>query len=89
MARYLDVIEWRPNDPTALVGRVPEEGPADIRMGAQLIVRESQAAIFYRDGQAMDTFRAGRHTLSTANSPILTEFTTWSFLTQGQKMGAH
>lgn len=74
MARYLDVIEWRPNDPTALVGRVPEEGPADIRMGAQLIVRESQAAIFYRDGQAMDTFRAGRHTLSTANIPILTEF---------------
>ena len=74
MARYLDVIEWRPNDPTALVGRVPEEGPADIRMGAQLIVRESQAAIFYRDGQAMDTFKAGRHTLSTANIPILTEF---------------
>ncbi|MGM9992523.1 MAG: SPFH domain-containing protein [Candidatus Bruticola sp.] len=74
MARYLDVIDWRPTDPTALVGRVPEDGPADIRMGAQLIVRESQSAIFYRDGQAMDTFKAGRHTLSTANIPILTEF---------------
>ncbi|MBQ7530030.1 SPFH domain-containing protein [bacterium] len=74
MARYLDVIEWRPSDPTALVGRVPESGPADIRMGAQLIVRESQSAIFYRDGQALDVFGAGRHTLSTANIPLLTEF---------------
>lgn len=74
MARVLDVIEWRPSDPTALVGRVPESGPADIRMGAQLIVRESQSAIFYRDGQALDVFGAGRHTLSTANIPLLTEF---------------
>ncbi|MCR4784726.1 MAG: SPFH domain-containing protein [bacterium] len=74
MARYLDVIEWRPTDPNALVGRVPESGPADIRMGAQLIVRQSQSAIFYRDGQAMDVFGPGRHTLSTANIPVLTEF---------------
>lgn len=73
MARYLDVIEWRPSDPDALVGRVPESGPADIRMGAQLIVRESQSAIFYRDGAALDTFGPGRHTLTTGNIPLLTE----------------
>lgn len=74
MARYIDVIEWRPSDPAALVGRVPESGPADIRMGAQLIVRESQSAIFYRDGQAMDVFGPGRHALSTGNIPLLTEY---------------
>lgn len=74
MARYIDVIEWRPTDPTALVGRVPESGPADIRFGAQLIVRESQAAVFYRDGQSMDVFGPGRHTLSTANIPIISEW---------------
>lgn len=72
--RLTDVIEWRPTDPTALVGRVPEQGPADIRFGAQLIVRESQCAIFYRDGQCMDTFGPGRHTLSTANLPVVSGF---------------
>jgi membrane protease subunit (stomatin/prohibitin family) len=36
-------------------------------------VRESQAAIFFRDGRALDTFGAGRHTLSTPNIPLLTK----------------
>lgn len=71
MARVLDVIEWRPTDPTALVGRVPETGPADIRFGSQLIVRENQSAVFFRDGQALDVFGPGRHTLETANLPII------------------
>ena len=74
MARVLDTIEWRPSDPEALVGRVPESGPADIRMGSQLIVRENQAAVFYRDGQALDVFGPGRHTLTTANIPLVSEF---------------
>ncbi|MBQ7567832.1 SPFH domain-containing protein [bacterium] len=74
MARYIDVIEWRPTDPSALVGRVPEDGPGDIRFGAQLIVRESQSAVFFRDGQSMDVFGPGRHTLSTANLPVVSEW---------------
>lgn len=74
MAKLLDVIEWRPDDPNALVGRVPESGPADIKFGAQLIVYESQSAVFFRDGKAMDTFGPGRHTLSTANVPLLSEW---------------
>ena len=74
MARYLDVIEWRPTDPSALVGRVPESGPADIRFGAQLIVRESQAAVFFRDGQSMDVFGPGRQTVATADIPIVAEW---------------
>jgi membrane protease subunit (stomatin/prohibitin family) len=60
-------------DPTGdnIVLRFPETGDADIKLGAQLIVRESQMAIFYRGGQALDTFPPGRHTLSTANLPLL------------------
>lgn len=60
-------------DPTGdnIVLRFPETGDADIKLGAQLIVRESQVAIFYRGGQALDIFMPGRHTLSTANLPLL------------------
>lgn len=72
--RLLDVIEWVPADPSAIVGKVPESGQADIRVGAQLIVRETQCAVFFRDGKALDVFGPGRHTLTTANVPILSEF---------------
>jgi excisionase family DNA binding protein len=41
-------------------------------MGAQLIVHQGQAAVFYRDGKSLDTFGPGRHTLTTANIPLLT-----------------
>ena len=67
----IEVIDVQ--DPTgdSIVIRFPETGDADIKLGAQLVVRESQVAIFYRGGQALDTFGPGRHTLSTANLPLL------------------
>lgn len=43
----------------------------DFNLGSQLIVHESQEAIFFRDGQALDLFGAGRYTLTTQNLPIL------------------
>jgi excisionase family DNA binding protein len=46
----------------------------DYRIGSQLIVREAQTAVFFRDGKALDTFGPGRHTLTTANIPLLTGF---------------
>lgn len=67
----LDMIEFL--DPTGqqIVHRVPESGSGEFRLGSQLVVRESQAAVFFRDGKALDTFGPGRHTLSTANIPLL------------------
>lgn len=45
----------------------------DFNAGTQLIVHESQEAIFFKDGQALDLFGAGRYTLATQNLPILQE----------------
>lgn len=55
-----------------IVQRVPENGEGRIKMGAQLIVHQGQSAVFYRDGKSLDVFEPGRHTLTTANIPILT-----------------
>jgi excisionase family DNA binding protein len=54
-----------------IVHRFPEAGIGDYRIGSQVIVREAQAAVFFRDGNALDVFRAGRHTITTANIPLL------------------
>ena len=67
----MDVIQYQ--DPTGdtMVSRWPANGTAAIRLGSQLIVEESQQAVFFRDGKALDTFGPGRHTLATQNVPIL------------------
>ena len=67
----MQVIEY--HDPTGqtMVARYPSQGTSAIRLGSQLIVEESQQAVFFRDGKALDTFGPGRHTLATQNVPIL------------------
>ncbi len=72
MARIFDVVEYPSEMTDEVVHRFPEVGVADLRMGSQVIVRESQRAVFYRDGQALDSFGPGRHTITTLNVPILT-----------------
>ncbi|GAB4390585.1 MAG: SPFH domain-containing protein [Thermodesulfovibrionales bacterium] len=68
---FLEVIEWFDQTGRDLVQRIPEEGSGEIKLGAQLIVRDSQAAVFFYHGKAVDAFGPGRHTLTTANIPIL------------------
>ena len=67
----MDVIQY--HDPTGetMVARWPADGTAAIRLGSQLIVEESQQAVFFRDGKALDTFGPGRHTLATENIPVI------------------
>lgn len=71
MARIFDVIEYPNEMRNEIVHRFPETGSGDFRIGSQVIVRESQTAVFYRDGHALDTFDPGRHTITTANIPLL------------------
>jgi excisionase family DNA binding protein len=71
MARIIDVIEAPDQQRNQMVVRVPESGAGDFRLGSAVIVRESQAAVFYRDGKALDVFGAGRHQITTANLPLL------------------
>ncbi|MGD2142871.1 MAG: SPFH domain-containing protein [Anaerolineae bacterium] len=71
MARVFDIIEFVDETGDEMVHRIPERGSGDFRIGSQLIVRESQAAAFFRDGQALDTFGPGRHTITTANIPLV------------------
>lgn len=67
----LEVIDFIDQSNQSLIARVPEAGTAAIQYGAQLIVQQSQEAIFFRDGRAMDSFGPGRYTLTTANLPII------------------
>lgn len=74
MARIFDVIEYTDEMRDEIVHRFPETGYGDFRIGSQVIVRESQNAVFFRDGNALDVFGPGRHTIATANIPGVINF---------------
>jgi len=80
-AIFLEVIEWFDKTGREIVKRIPEKGSGDIKFGAQLTVRESQAGVFFYKGKACDAFGPGRHTLVTANFPVLTKVLSfpWGF----------
>jgi membrane protease subunit (stomatin/prohibitin family) len=70
---FLENIEWFDESGQELVHRLPESGSGEVKLGAQLTVRESQAGVLYYKGKARDAFGPGRHTLKTGNLPILTK----------------
>ena len=70
---FLESLEWFDETGQELVHRLPEEGSGEIKYGAQLTIRESQAGVFYYKGKAVGIFGPGRHTLKTANIPLLTK----------------
>lgn len=70
---FLEALEWFDETGQELLHRLPEHGSGEIKFGAQLTVRESQAAVMFYKGRACDAFAPGRHTLKTGNIPILTK----------------
>jgi membrane protease subunit (stomatin/prohibitin family) len=70
---FLENIEWFDETGQELVHRLPESGSGEIKYGAQLTVRDSQAGVLFYKGKACDAFGPGRHTLKTGNLPILTK----------------
>jgi membrane protease subunit (stomatin/prohibitin family) len=73
MARIFDIVQFVDEAGTEMVHRIPERGSGDFRIGSQVIVRDSQAAVFFRDGRALDVFGPGPHTIATANIPLLAD----------------
>jgi membrane protease subunit (stomatin/prohibitin family) len=71
----VDVLKWDANG-EELVWKYPS---SELSTKTQLIVNESQTAVFFKDGQRFDAFGPGRHTLSTNNIPLLGKFVNLPF----------
>src|SRR4051794_36051955 len=76
--QLIDIIEWTDDSRDTISFRFPDND-AEIKRGAQLIVRESQVAQFVYLGEFGDTFGPGKHTLTTDNIPILTRLKSWKY----------
>jgi membrane protease subunit (stomatin/prohibitin family) len=77
--QLLKVIEWNDNNQDAIVYRFPMEDRTEIMNGCRLIVRESQAAVFVKEGRIADVFNPGSYKLATNNLPILTALGAWAY----------
>jgi membrane protease subunit (stomatin/prohibitin family) len=76
--QFIEVLAWTEPSDAVLAYRFPVANH-EIKDGAQLTVRESQAALFVDQGQAADVFEAGQHSLSTDNLPLLTKLESWRY----------
>ncbi len=74
----IDIIEWLDSSKDTMVYRFERMGN-EIKNGAKLIVRESQAAVFVNEGKLADVFGPGTYTLSTKNLPILSTLKGWKY----------
>ena len=65
----IEAVSWTSAEPNQVAYRFPK---ASLKYGSQVIVMENQWAIFFRDGKVLDKFGPGRHTITSANIPLLT-----------------
>jgi len=77
-SQFIEVIEWTDQNANTMVYRFPVQNN-EIKMGAELTVRDSQVAIFVNEGEIADVFGPGRHLLYTQNMPILTKLKSWKY----------
>jgi membrane protease subunit (stomatin/prohibitin family) len=77
-AELLDIVEWTDESSDTMVWRFPRFDN-EIKYGAQLIVRQAQAAVFVDRGKIADVFAPGQHSLTTKNLPVLTTLLGWKY----------
>lgn len=77
--QFVDVLQWTEDTDGVLAWRYPMQDQ-EIQYGAQLTVRESQAALFVNEGRIADAFGPGLHTLTTRTLPVLTSLSNWDKL---------
>ena len=76
--QLIEIIEWIDNTTETIVHKFPDDD-RQIKSGAQLIVRDSQVAVFINEGKMGDVFYPGRHTLETRNIPVLSSLKGWKY----------
>jgi membrane protease subunit (stomatin/prohibitin family) len=77
--QFIDILQWTEDSDDVLVWRFPT-ADKEIQQGAQLVVRETQAALFVHEGATADVFGPGRHVIRTQNIPLLTDLRHWDKL---------
>ena len=77
--QFIDVIQWTEDGDGTLAWRFPMAG-MEIQNGGQLVVRESQMAVFINEGKVADVFGPGTHKLTTQTLPVLTYLKNWDKL---------
>lgn len=65
----IEKVAWDYAGPNDIAYRFPK---LNVKFGSQVIVKENQSTVFFRDGKAYDVFGPGRHTITSANVPLLT-----------------
>ncbi|ANH92577.1 antifreeze protein [Streptomyces sp. SAT1] len=73
---FIDIIEWTDDGRDTIVWRFPRY-ENEIKMGARLVVRESQVAVFVNEGRLADVYQPGTYTLTTQNMPVLSTLKGW------------
>src|SRR5689334_20313422 len=76
--QFIDIVEFLDDSRDTIVWRFPRQGN-EIKMGAQLVVREGQTAVFENEGRIADVFIPGTYTLETENIPILSTLKGWKY----------
>ncbi|HVU62122.1 MAG TPA: SPFH domain-containing protein [Mycobacteriales bacterium] len=76
--QFIDIVEFLDDSRDTIVWRFPRQGN-EIKMGAQLVCREGQAAVFENEGKIADVFQPGTYTLETQNMPILSDLKGWKY----------
>jgi membrane protease subunit (stomatin/prohibitin family) len=77
-SQFIEILQWLDDTQDSLVYRFPVYNQ-EIKMNAQLTVRENQVALLINEGKAADLFSPGRYQLTTQNMPILTTLRGWKY----------